>query len=90
MTRAQAIAVLLLIAIAVSSGIAVAYVKHQNRKLFAEREALRAERDELAVEWRQHQLELATFAAHGRVETLAREKLGMRVPGWDEIRIIER
>lgn len=90
MTRGQLIAVVALMAIAVSSGIGVAFVKFESRKLFAERESLRAQGDELAVEWRQQQLELATFAAHGRVETLAREQLGMRVPGWNEIRIIER
>lgn len=90
MTRGALVTVLLLVVVAIVSAIGVSYAEYQSRRLFAERESLRADRDELAVEWRQLQLELATFAAHGRVETLAREQLGMRVPAWDEIRIIER
>lgn len=81
-------ATLLAVSVIVSS-IAVAYAKNQTRRLFAEREALRAERDELAVEWRQLQLELATFAAHGRIESLARRELNMHVPTWGEIRIVQ-
>jgi cell division protein FtsL len=81
-------AALLAICVTVSA-VAVAYAKNQSRRLFAEREALRAERDELAVEWRQLQLELATFTAHGRIESLARRELNMRVPEWGEIRIVQ-
>jgi cell division protein FtsL len=80
---------LLLAGLVIVSAIGVTYAKSQSRRLFAERESLRAERDELAVEWRQLQLELATFAAHGRIESLARRELNMRVPAWGEIRIVQ-
>ena len=89
MTRRGFWTVLLLTALVITTAIAVTYAKSQTRRLFAERESLRAERDELAVEWRQLQLELATFAAHGRVESLARRELNMRVPAWGEIRIVQ-
>ena len=89
MTSGRLWVVILLMVIAVVSGIGVSYAEYQTRKLFAQREALRVARDQLAVEWRQQQLELATFAAHGRVESMSREKLGMRVPSWDEIRFLE-
>jgi len=73
----------------VISSMGVVYAKYQSRKLFAEREALRFERDEIAVEWRQIQLELATFAAHGHVEARARNQLHMHDPHWSDIRIVE-
>jgi cell division protein FtsL len=62
--------------------------QHISRQLFAERERLRVEADELTVTWGQLQVELATFADYGRVEKLAREKLGMRAPGMDEMQVI--
>ena len=80
---------LLLAGLVIATAITVAYAKSQTRRLFAERESLRFARDELAVEWRQLQLELATFAAHGRIESLARRDLGMHVPAWGEIRIVQ-
>jgi len=89
-TRGALIGALVLSLVAIATAIGVSYAEYTSRQLFAERESLRAERDELLVVWRQLQLELATFAAHGRVETLARKQLGMSVPGWGEIRIIER
>lgn len=89
MTRRSLWVALLLVGFVIASAIGVAYAKSQTRRLFAERESLRAERDALAVEWRQLQLELATFAAHGRIESLARRELNMRVPAWGEIRIVQ-
>ena len=89
MTRREVWFGLLLAGLVIVSAIGVTYAKSQSRRLFAERESLRAERDELAVEWRQLQLELATFAAHGRIESLARRELNMRVPAWGEIRIVQ-
>lgn len=89
MTLGRLWALILLMVIAVLSAIGTAYAEYETRKLFAQREALRVARDELAVEWRQLQLELATFAAHGRIESMSREKLSMRTPSWDEIRFLE-
>jgi len=89
MTRGQVLIAALLTVAVVISAIGVVYAKHQSRRLFAEQESLRLERDQMAVEWRQLQLELATFAADGRIEAQAREQLGMHVPGWSEIRILD-
>ena len=89
MKRGRLVATTLLAVFIVISGVAVAYAKYQSRRLFAEREALRVHRDEMEVEWRQLQVELATFAAHGRIESLARDKLKMHVPTWGEVRILE-
>lgn len=89
MTSTRLIVLAILTIAVVVSSMGVVYAKYQSRKLFAEREALRFERDEIAVEWRQIQLELATFAAHGHIETSARKQLNMRVPEWSDIRIVE-
>jgi len=72
---------LLTLGVAVTgSGIAVAYAKYQSRTLFAQLQDLREERDSLNIEWGQLQLEQSTWATPGRVETMARKRLGMRIP----------
>lgn len=58
----------------------VVYVKHENRLLTTEVERLRTERDRLDMEWSQLQLEEAALAHHARIETLARDQLGMSEP----------
>ena len=79
---------MLLIAI-VWSGLEVVEAKQQSRQLFAVREALRGEADELSVIWGQLQVELATFADYGRIEKNARNRLQMRAPHMDEIEVLE-
>jgi cell division protein FtsL len=58
----------------------VVYVKHENRLLTTEIERLRTEHDRLEMEWSQLQLEEAALAHHARIETLARNQLGMSEP----------
>ncbi len=71
--------VLILLAAVVLSAIGVVYVKHQTRKLFLELQGLDRGRDAMDIEWGQLQLEQSTWSTHGRVEELARTKLGMVV-----------
>ncbi len=71
--------VLILLAAVVLSAIGVVYVKHQTRKLFLELQGLDKGRDAMDIEWGQLQLEQSTWSTHGRVEELARTKLGMVV-----------
>jgi cell division protein FtsL len=88
MTRGQ-LSLLLILAVATGwTALEVVQAQHLSRQLFAERERLRVEADELTVTWGQLQVELATFADYGRVEKLAREKLGMRAPRMDEMQVI--
>ncbi len=88
MRRGQ-LALLLILAVATGwTALEVVQSQHLSRQLFAERERLRVEADELTVVWGQLQVELATFADYGRVEKLAREKLGMRAPRMDEMQVI--
>jgi len=66
------------------SALMVVVARHETRTLFIELQQHEKQRDEMQVEWGQLQLELGTWATHGRIEKLARSELGMRLPGLDE------
>lgn len=62
---------------------------HHARKLFTELEREQNRMRELEIEWGQLQLEQSTWAAHARVEKIARERLGMKVPAPGQIVAVE-
>ena len=66
--------------VVLGSALLVVQTKHENRTLVHQLDQLRAEKAQLETEWAQLQLEEATLAHHGRVEQLARDKLGMTEP----------
>lgn len=80
--------VFLLLAL-VASSVALVYAKYQGRKLFAEQEVLRKERDELAVELTRLLVEQSTWASPARVEKEARERLKLRMAEVADIKVIE-
>ena len=86
----QVIVLAVLVVAVLISGFAVTYMKYESRKLFTEMEKLRVERDELVVDWSRLQIELATWAEHGRVEDLANNKLNMLMPGVENIVVIRQ
>jgi len=88
MTRGRVIVVALLIWAVVASALAVVYAKFNSRKLFVELQSLQQERDAVNVEWGRLQLEFGTWGTHGRVESIAREQLGMRLPRADEVVVV--
>ncbi|ABI57542.1 cell division protein FtsL [Alkalilimnicola ehrlichii MLHE-1] len=89
MSRGMAIALCLGLVVAVlGSALGVVASKHQHRSLFMELQGLSAEADHLNVEWGMLQLEQGTWAGHGRVERVGRERLGMVMPGREDIVII--
>ncbi|NNC65229.1 MAG: cell division protein FtsL [Gammaproteobacteria bacterium] len=73
------VCVVLAVAVVVSA-VWVASARHQARQLFIELEALNRERDRLQVDWGRLQLEQSAWAAHPRVESLAREDIGLDLP----------
>ncbi|MCM2253887.1 cell division protein FtsL [Azoarcus sp. DD4] len=79
----------MLVALAVASALGVVAAQHQSRKLYIELEREMARAHSLEVEWGQLQLEQSTWAAHARVEKLAREKLGMRPPAPGQVVVVE-
>ncbi|WJW76851.1 cell division protein FtsL [Thiohalobacter sp. IOR34] len=72
----------------IGSAIGVVYAKHRSRTLFVELQGLQAERDALNIEWGQLQLEQSTWATHGRIEDLARSRLGMVIPAPEQVVIV--
>ncbi|MGE0370530.1 MAG: cell division protein FtsL [Gammaproteobacteria bacterium] len=88
MTRIRHGIILLLAVAVLASALAAVYTKHRSRQLFVELEALKAQRDDLNIEWGQLMLEQATWATPTRVELIARQRLGMTVPPSDTIRIV--
>ena len=84
--RALLLPVLLLATVVTAMG--SAYAKHESRKLFIELQRLEAERDAMNVEWGQLQLEQSTHTTHGKVESAARKRLGMNIPGPEQVVIL--
>lgn len=76
---------LLLIIIVLVSAVGTIAAQHQARKRL---QALEQERDRshnLEVEFGQLQLEMSSWAAHTRIEKIAREKLGMQPPDMKKV-----
>ena len=72
------------------SALASVYAKHKSRKLFVEMQSLVAERDRLEMDWGRLQIEQSTQANHARVESIARERLSMRTPTQDDVKLVVR
>ena len=79
---------LLLVIFVVGSALVVVYAKHESRKLFSELQNLKREQDRMDVEWGMLQLEQSAWATHGRIEEIARKRLGMQMPSSNEVVII--
>ncbi|THF61903.1 cell division protein FtsL [Pseudothauera nasutitermitis] len=77
------------LALTVASALGVVAAQHQSRKLFSELEREQARARGLEVEWGQLQLEQSTWAAHARVERMARDTLGMRTPASGQMIVVE-
>lgn len=76
---------LVLIIAVVISALAVISTNHRARKLVTEFERQQERMRALDTEWSKLQLEQSTWAAHARVEQIAREKLGMHPPHSHQI-----
>lgn len=71
---------LFLVLLLVGTSLAVVAAQHQTRKLFSTLEREQDKSRQLEVEWGQLQLEQSTWAAHARVEKIARARLAMSMP----------
>lgn len=76
---------LLLAFIAIACAIAVVAAQHQARKLYAAYDQEQAAMRKLETEWNLLNLEQSTWAAHGRVEQMARQQLHMRNPAGNVV-----
>ncbi|MCP4994702.1 MAG: cell division protein FtsL [Gammaproteobacteria bacterium] len=87
-SRGRVIVGLILMMAVLMSATGVVYAKYTSRKNFVELQNLRANRDQVQVEWGRLQLELGTLATHGRVARIARKKLKMKIPSSAEVMVI--
>lgn len=85
MIRVNALLILLLLACALG----VVAAQHKARKLYNELEREQERMRQLEVEWGQLQLEAGTWAAHARVERIARERLHMLPPAPGQVLVVE-
>jgi cell division protein FtsL len=75
---------LVLVALVVLSALGVAYSVHETRRLTDRSQQLQRQQAQLETRWGQLLLEHSTWGSYARVERLAREELGMKVPTTDE------
>lgn len=79
---------LLLLAALATCALALVTSQHQSRKLYVELQKEQETARQLEVEWGQLQLEQSTWATHARVEKLAVQSLGMRVPPASRTQVV--
>ena len=80
---------LILLLIAVACALATVNANHRARKLFTSLEKEQQRMRALDVEWGQLQLEQSTWAAHARIERIAKERLQMKAPLPAQIMALE-
>jgi len=70
------------------SGVYLVSTRHQARTQFIAMQKLAKERDKLATEWSQLQIEQSALANHARIDRLAREKLKLKQPKPNDIVVL--
>jgi cell division protein FtsL len=77
-----------LLALTFVSALGLVIGRHEGRRLFAEVQDLERAKDRLNEEWGQLKLEESTWSTNLRIETQARQRLGMSVPEPAEIGLV--
>jgi cell division protein FtsL len=86
--RILLVATVLFVAV-MATAIGLVYSKHKTRKLFVELQQLNKEVVSLNTEWGRLQLEQSAWSDHGRIEQIARERLGMVIPEAEQVAFIK-
>ena len=86
--RAYALMAVLLAMVALS-GLGVAYVSYENRRLHNQIQQVLENRNIAQVEWGKLLLEHSTLTAPGRIEMIASQRLGMEAPKTKQIEIVQ-
>ena len=79
----------ILFGVVMATAIGLVYSKHKTRKLFVELQQLNKEVISLNTEWGQLQLEQSAWSDHGRIEQIARKRLGMVIPDAEQVAFIK-
>lgn len=72
------------------SALQVVITRHETRRLFVELQAMERTHDELKEEWGRLQLEQSTWAINDRIESVARTKLGMKMPEQSSVVLLAK
>ena len=83
MNRAVLFAGLILL----TSSMTLIYIRHLNRTVFVQEQAISSHRDELNIEWRKLLTELATWSVL-RVENKARKELDLKIPTIEQTQFV--
>ena len=73
--------------ILLASSLTLIYVRHLNRTVFVQEQAIASHRDELNIEWRKLLTELATWSVL-RIENKARKELDLKVPTIEQTQFV--
>lgn len=87
--KATTVTVTVLFVFIVMTSLALVFVKHKSRTLFTELQGLSKAEIFLNEEWGRLLLEQSTVLSHGKVERVARNKLGMRLPEHSQVVVIQ-
>lgn len=79
---------LILLAAVVLCALGVVTSQHKARSLYAELQHAQEAAKQMNTEFGQLQLEQSTWAMHARIEKIASERLGMKVPEPSRIHIL--
>ncbi|MBS0320830.1 MAG: cell division protein FtsL [Proteobacteria bacterium] len=79
---------LVLLAIVVLCALSLVTSRHQARKRFVELERAQAQQRAYDTEYGQLTLEQSTWGMPARVERIAREQLGMQIPGPSRVEVV--
>lgn len=81
-----------LVLVAILVWVLVAYVYNQNetRKVFAETQKIEKQILDINAEFARLQIEKSTLVANNRIEKVAREQLGMKMPEEEQVLVITR
>lgn len=87
MPRGALVMLVLFVGVLVSA-LAVSYTAHHSRQLLNELYTELSAGDKAKAEWGRLVLEQSTWTAHNRIELIARERLGMRIPEAAEVKLV--
>ena len=79
----------ILFVVVMATAIGLVYSKHKTRKLFVDLQQLNKQVVNLNTEWGRLQLEQSAWSDHGRVEQIARQRLGMVTPEAEQVAFIK-
>lgn len=88
--RRHLAAVVILGVAAVASGVMVVLAQYDNRKQFRELQVLEKQREQLDIEWGRLELEQGAWTTHSRIEALAGDRLGMKIPQMGDTVMVQR